>query len=90
MSEPFGLDDAGARKERDQGSRSSSGNLWSKLGEVWKAIWSQSLFVKRHGETVIQLPLALAILLAVAFPHAAALLLVIGVLAGYSISVTSK
>lgn len=91
MSEPFGLDDAGAPAPQNTNTPTkATRKVWDQAKSVWNAIWHQSLFVKRRGQTAIQLPLALAVVLAVLFPHAAALVLVIGIIAGYSFAVAPR
>jgi hypothetical protein len=91
MSEPFELEDVGAQQpEPKTGGHCSCRNVWQTLTKIWDALWSQSLYIKRRGETVIQLPLALAVVLAVIFPHAAVPILVIGIIAGYSVTIAPK
>jgi hypothetical protein len=92
MSEPFDLDDSGAQQqpERKQEPDLSLGSLWQKAGAVWSALWDQSVIVKRRGETVIQLPLPVAIALALFFPHGALVVLVVGLIAGYSMTIVKK
>ncbi len=91
MSEPFGLNEPGAEQpQRKQEPDLSVGNLWQKATGVWNAIWGQSVVVKRRGETMIQLPLPIAIALAVFFPYGALAALVIGLIAGYSMTIVKK
>lgn len=92
MSEPFGLDDSGAQQEPDRKQELdlSLGNLWQKVAALWNTLWSQGVVVKRRGETVIQLPLLIAIALALFFPHGALVVLVVGLIAGYSLTIVKK
>ena len=91
MSEPFELGGTGnPDPQRKQELNLSSDNVWDKIKTLWNAIWSQSLYIRRHGETQVQLPLPLAIFLAVIFPHAAVPILVIGVIMGFSITVAAS
>jgi hypothetical protein len=91
MSEPFGLDEGGAQQpQRKQELDLSAGNLWRKVTGLWNTIWGQNVVIKRRGETVIQLPLPIAIALAVFFPHGALVVLVVGLIAGYSLTIVKK
>lgn len=91
MSEPFDINEQErTESERKSEFQLSASDLWQKLAALWNAIWAQSLVVRRRGDTVMQLPLAVAIALAVFFPYAAVLFLVIALVAGYSITVVSK
>lgn len=86
MSEPFDLEQL--PQPQKQGP---SGNVWwRKVKEAWEMVWRQSVVVSRRGETVIQLPLPIAALVVIAFPHASVLALIVGVVAGYSISVVRR
>jgi hypothetical protein len=88
MSEPFNIDE---RPAVSQGSATQKKpTLWDQLVTTSKSLWKQTLIIARKSETVVQLPLVLAILLAVGFPHLAALVLVLGIVLGYSFTVVGK
>ena len=91
MSEPFNLDENETQETTRKSELNLSGsNIWQQVVSLWNAIWSQSLVVGRKGETLIQLPLPIAILFALAFNFAAAMLLIIGIVAGYSVSIVKR
>ncbi len=90
MSEPFGLDDSGGQPPRKQELDLSLGTLWENIVRLWNALWKQSLLIKRRGETVIQLPLVVAIVLGLLFPYAALAVLVVGLIVGYSLTVVKR
>lgn len=86
MTEPFDINEQPA----SQGGGPPRPTFWDQLVEAWNTLWKQTLIIGRRGETLVQLPLVLAIGLGVAFPHAAALIFVLGIVLGYTFRVVSR
>jgi hypothetical protein len=91
MSEPFELETPGTPEpQRKQELGLSADNLWDKIRSLWHTIWAKSLYIRHRGETQVKLPLPLAIVLGVCFPHVAVPILVIGILAGFSFTIGAR
>ena len=86
MSEPFDIDQAPSAAS----PAPSKPSLWDKAVNNWNTLCKQSLIIARRGETFMQLPLPVAVIATVAFPHLAAVILVLGIVLGYSFSVVNK
>ncbi len=88
MTEPFDINEQPAGT--NQGGAAPKPTFWDQLVEAWNTLWKQTLIIGRKSETLVQLPLMLAILLGVAFPHLAALIFVLGIVMGYTFKVVSR
>ncbi len=91
MSEPFELNTPeSSTPQRKQELDLSAENVWDKIRSLWQTIWAKSLYIRRGGETQVKLPLPLAIVLGIVFPHIAVPILVIGVVAGFSFTIGAR
>jgi hypothetical protein len=88
MSEPFDIHESPDVTQRS--AAQAKPTFWDQTVTACKSLWKQTLIIARRGETVVQLPLVLAIVLVVGFPHLAALVLVLGIVLGYSFTVAGK
>lgn len=88
MSEPFDIQESPDVSQ--SGASPKKTTFWDQLVSASKSMWKQTLIIARRGETLVQLPLVIAVLLAVGFPHLAALVLVFGIVFGYSFTVAGK
>ncbi len=87
MTEPFDINE---QPGANQGGAAPKPTFWDQLVKAWNTLWKQTLIIGRRGETLVQLPLVLAIPLGVAFPHGALLIFVLGIVLGYTFRVVSR
>jgi|GEM_PF-6167354 len=87
MAEPFDINE---QPSANQGGAAPKPTFWDQLVKAWNTLWKQTLIIGRKSETLVQLPLVLAILLGVGFPHVAALVFVLGIVLGYTFRVVSR
>lgn len=88
MSEPFDIQESPDVSQ--SGASPKKTTFWERLVRATKSMWKQTLIIARKGETLVQLPLLIAVLLAIGFPHLAALVLVFGIVFGYSFTVVGR
>jgi hypothetical protein len=87
MSEPFEVNENPTPSSKGSGLKCCS---WDQVVKACKSVWRQTLVIGHKTETVVQLPLVVAIMLAFAAPHVAAVILVLGIVFGYSFKVINR
>ncbi|MGI6368733.1 MAG: DUF4342 domain-containing protein [Anaerolineae bacterium] len=87
MPEPFELDDQPTTPEQPRAPKQS---LWDTINSLASQIWKTTFLASRGNETVVQLPLILAVLFVLVFPHLAAVAVVLMILLGFKIQVLDK
>jgi hypothetical protein len=88
MSEPFEVNENPTPSSKGPGR--SKCCSWDQVVKAWASMWRETLVIGHKAETVVQLPLVVAIMLGLAAPHVAAVTLILGIVLGYSFMVVTR